>query len=159
MNKLDYKLSPKFTKEFVEQNIKVDWGDLAWALSNHWLDVSSIAELAEVLALKNEYLFTSLAIARINNDAPALETLVFQQAQKFTVPDELIRERWMLLAVRWLYQHRNTFDNPWLVIEELWAAFGYPSSLNCLIRWMPIPSDRKAGEETMLEKWHTLATS
>jgi hypothetical protein len=156
---LDYKPTPKLTKEFIEKKIKVNWRDLAWALSNHWLDVGVIADLAEGIAVKDENLRSSLAIAGINGDAKTLKVLINQQLQNYTAPDETVRERWMLLAVAWLYQNRHAFDDPWLALEELWEAFDHPAALNGLIRWMPAAPGMKIGEEAMLKRWHVLATS
>jgi hypothetical protein len=79
--------------------------------------------------------------------------------QKFVVSDDLVRERWMLIALAWLYQHRDIFDNPWAAVEELWEAFDHPSSINCLVRWMPVPPSGEVGEEAMLKRWQTLADS
>ncbi|HEY1849947.1 MAG TPA: DUF2247 family protein [Candidatus Binataceae bacterium] len=156
---MDYRPFPKLTKEFVAQQIKVDWDDLAWALSHHWLNVKVISELADGIAAKDEELRTSFAMAGMDGDEIAMRASIDHQVQKFVVSDDLVRERWMLIALAWLYQHRDIFDNPWAAVEELWEAFDHPSSINCLISWMPVPPGGEAGEEAMLKRWQTLADS
>ena len=156
---MDYRPFPKLTKEFVEQQIRVDWDDLAWAQSNHWLDLKTISELADRIAAKDNELRTSFAIAGMDGDEIAVRSLIDSQAHKSVISNALVRERWMLIALAWLYQHRDTFDDPWTAIEELWVAFEHPSLLNSLIKWMPVSPGGEIGEEAMFRRWETIASS
>ncbi len=152
---IDYRPFPKLTKEFVAQRMRVGWKDLAWAASNHWLDTKALGELADGLVKEPaDDLRAELAIAAGDGDAAALKALIDQQARGEMITDERVRDRWMRIAVAWLYQHREVFDDPWAVIEEIWEAFDHAPALNGLIRWMPAPADgKKPGMESMLERW------
>ena len=44
------------------------------------------------------------------------------QAEAVGTADEVVRERWIHLAVAWLYDHRGEFEDPWTVIEAIWEA-------------------------------------
>jgi hypothetical protein len=155
---VDYQPFPKLTKEFVSERIQVGWKDLAWAASNHWLDAKAVAGLAdEITTGVSDDERVQLGIAAAEGDHGALVTLLGQLAKREAIGDEMIRERWMRIGVAWVYQHRQLFNDPWAVIEEIWEAFGHPVELNGLIRWMPLSPGCKPGEQEMLNRWRELA--
>jgi hypothetical protein len=127
---------------------------LAWAASNHWLDANVLGELADtIVGETNDELRVELAIAASEGDNDTLKDIIDQQIRGEMVSDAFVRERWMRIAVAWVYEHRKLFDDPWAVIEEIWQAFGYPPALNGLIKWMPAPEGSKLGMIAMLERW------
>jgi hypothetical protein len=154
-SQVEYQPYPKLTKTFVADRLQVQWKDLVWAATNHWLDARALADLADELAGENEDV--RLAIANADSDELALAAVFDREATKDETSEEGVRERWMRLAVAWLYEHRELFDDPWAVIEEIWEAFGHAESLNGLIRWMPAPPGEPPGEEGMAERWRRYA--
>ncbi len=150
-SRVEYRPFPKLTKAFVAQKLRVGWKDLAWAATNHWLDSKSLGELADGLAGDDENVRVAVAGASLDDDG--LKAVFHREARGDETPEQTVRERWMRLAVKWLYEHRETFDDPWAVIEKIWEAFGHAASLNGLIRWMPTPPGEEPGEEGMLERW------
>jgi hypothetical protein len=158
-SRVEYQPFPKLTKAFVAERLRVSWKDLAWAATNHWLDVKSLTELADDLAEGDEDLRVAIATADVDSDEAALRTILDREATGDETPDATVREQWMRLAVAWLYQHRESFDDPWAVLEEIWEAFDHAESLNGLIRWMPTPSGEKPGEDGMMERWRTYSES
>ena len=154
-SRVEYQPFPKLTKTFVVEKLRVGWKDLAWTAANHWLDSKSLVELTDGLAEGDEELRVAIAIAALDQNETALNAIIDRQAVSDETPDVTVRERWMRLAVAWLYEHRELFDDPWAVIEEIWEAFGHAELLNGLIRWMPTPMGGQPGEEGMLERWRT----
>ena len=118
--------------------------------------MKSIAELADALASDDDELRVSIASAEAEGDDSALGSLLEAQARKHPASNETTRERWLALAVKWLYEHRETLDDPWNALEELWVAFDHPPVLNGLIRWMPLPPGTELGEDAMLRRWQNL---
>jgi hypothetical protein len=157
MRRVEYQPFPKLTKTFVDEGLRVNWKDLVWAATNHWLDAKSLAALADGLAGDDHDV--RLAVASADNDEAALKAVFDREATSDETSEETVRDRWMRLAVGWLYQHRELFDDPCAVIEEIWEAFGHPESLNGLIRWMPTPPGEQPGEKAMLDRWQTYAKS
>jgi hypothetical protein len=154
---VEYQPTPKLTKSFVTDRLRVGWKDLAWAADNHWLGAQSLAELADELASDDDDARVALATVAPDNDEAALKAVLDRQAARDESSEEVVRERWMRLAVAWLYEHRQLFDDPWAVLEQIWEAFGHPASLNGLIRWMPAAPGERLGEEGMLERWRAYA--
>lgn len=146
------------TEAFVAARLRVNWKDLVWAASNHWLDARSLADLADKLAGDDDDVRVAIADA-LHDDEAALEAVFDHQAPRDATSAETVRERWMHLAVAWLYQHRELFDDPWVILEEIWEAFGHAESLNGLIRWMPVPRGEQPGQEAMQDRWRAYAES
>ncbi|MGD0042458.1 MAG: DUF2247 family protein [Isosphaeraceae bacterium] len=156
-SRVEYQPFPKLTKTFVVEKVRVGWKDLAWAAANHWLDTKSLVELTDGLAEGDEQLRVAIAIAALDQNETVLHAIIDRQAVSDETPDATVRERWMRLAVAWLYEHRESVDDPWAVLEGIWEAFGHAESLNGLIRWMPTPLGGEPGEEGMVERWRTYA--
>lgn len=154
---VSYQPFPKLTGAFVAGRLKPGWKDLLWTATNHWLDAKTIAKFADELA--SDDVRVEVATAAIDGAEAALRSVLEREAATDETPDASVRERWMRVAVAWLYENRETYTDPWAVIEEVWEAFGHPESLNGLIRWMPPPPGGKPGEAGMLERWRDLAAS
>ena len=51
-----------------------------------------------------------------------------------------LREKWLLIFLRWLYDNRDQFSDPLQEVEEVYAEFGYPEAITGFVRFLP-PSD------------------
>jgi hypothetical protein len=58
----------------------------------------------------------------------------------------------MDVAVAWLHEHRELFDDPLSNLEEMWEAFDHAEELNHLIRWMPAQPGAHTGEPAIMRK-------
>lgn len=70
-------------------------------------------------------------------------------------PMELRERLWLFLALDWLADHRGDFDDPYEVIEKLYADFGYPTEIAGLVRWMPVAEGEPTGLAAIDERWQT----
>jgi hypothetical protein len=60
---------------------------------------------------------------------------------------------WLFLALAWLHEHRSDFADPFQVIESLYAHFGYPETIEDLVRFMPAPAGTAVGPEALEGRW------
>jgi hypothetical protein len=150
---ISYQPFPKLSRTFVEENLRVDWNDLAWAATNHWLDAKSLADLADGLARDNDALRVAIHERDLADDEAGLRSILVRQAKREGHLEAAAREHWLHVAVVWVYEHRSLFDDPWAILEEIWEAFGHPKSINGLVRWMPVPIGESAGGAAMMERW------
>jgi len=158
VRRVEYEPFPKLNEAFVTEQMRVNWGDLFWAATNKWLTAKSLAGLADELAGADDELRVAISTA-LDHDEAALQRIFEREAIIDAATETILRERWMRLAVAWLYQHRESLDDPWAVLEQIWEAFGHPESLNGLIRWMPAPPGEEPGESGMLERWRAYIAS
>lgn len=68
-------------------------------------------------------------------------------------PKELRERLWLFLALDWLADHGEDFDDPYEIIEMLYADFDYPAEIAGLVRWMPLPEGEPTGLAATDERW------
>lgn len=69
--------------------------------------------------------------------------------------DELT-EKWLYLLLKWLYSTRESFDDPWSMIEMIYADLNYPEAIKGLIRYMPAQDciqNNFSPVENMTHRW------
>jgi hypothetical protein len=74
-------------------------------------------------------------------------------------PTESRERLWLFLALDWLRDHRGDYDDPYEVIDMLYADFHYPSDIASLVRWMPVPEGEPTGATAIDERWRTYLDS
>ena len=105
-----YRPTPSLATTFVESRLKLRWSDLAFAMSNDWLDKASLVRLARKLAGDDRGVIQELACA-LDDDGGRLHSVLDRKAALEGVEAET-SERWMHLAVSWLYQQRDDLADP-----------------------------------------------
>ncbi len=48
-----------------------------------------------------------------------------------------VNEKLLFLVLSWLFETKDTYDDPLSVVEEIYADFDYPDSISGFIRYMP----------------------
>jgi hypothetical protein len=66
---------------------------------------------------------------------------------------ECSRDKWLFLLLAWLYEHRDTVEEPLAVVEELYADFDYPEEIASFIRYMSPQDPSRVGEPYLLDTW------
>lgn len=61
--------------------------------------------------------------------------------------------KWTYLELEAAYEIRDTLQDPFGVVEDIWANFGYPESVSRFIRYVPAPSGEPSGRIGMLDRW------
>jgi len=67
-----------------------------------------------------------------------------------------IEEKWLYLILLWLYENRETIDNPLEKVEIVYADFNYPIKISSFVRYMPSERNHQSIETGALflyEQW------
>jgi hypothetical protein len=51
------------------------------------------------------------------------------------------------------YQRRHDLADPLGVVEQIYADFDYPESVDRFVRYMPLQAGDEPGEPALLERW------
>jgi hypothetical protein len=128
--------------------------EIACGVEQGWLSPSDAVAIA-VEKLDRGCLLTPpeerLALLLVD-DLDEVPALVSELGVGFE-PMELRERLWLFLALDWLADHREDFDDPYEVIEMLYADFGYPAEISGLVRWMPVAEGEPTGIGAIDEKW------
>jgi hypothetical protein len=60
---------------------------------------------------------------------------------------------WLFLALAWVHAHAADFADPYETVEMLYTDFGYPSSIEGMVRFMPPPPGQPTGMGALEERW------
>jgi hypothetical protein len=141
---------------FVLTRVLPTGAELAYGFRHGWLrrpDVVRIAlakyEAGICLSAPEEELALLLS-----DDFDQVDDLV----SRLDAQDEPVEQRarlWLFLALSWLHEHRDSFEDPFEVIEMLYADFGYPEEIRGLVRYMPPVPDQIAGLNAISDRWLT----
>lgn len=68
-----------------------------------------------------------------------------------------IKNKWLYLILKWLYEKRNEIDNVLQIIEEIYELFDYPDSIISFVRYMPSDAgdlgSPKLNRERLFKNW------
>jgi hypothetical protein len=48
-----------------------------------------------------------------------------------------IKTKWLFLALAWLFEHRDEYDDPLEMVEAIYAQFDYPHEIEQFVRYIP----------------------
>jgi hypothetical protein len=129
--------------------------ELAYGVHNGWL---SRDDLVTIALAKLERGVDSTGpeeqlLVLSPNDHYTFEELLDVMATSYE-PVERRARVWLFLALSWLLENLDDFDDPLGVIELLYADFEYPEEIQGLVRFMPPPPGQPTGLTALDNNWH-----
>lgn len=151
--------------EFVLARVMPSPSELLYGHRHGWIDDEGIIKIVEAGITKGVALPDSLEeVGLLLRDQHYLVPELIERAARGGSSGEssssgvMPSRVWLYLALAWLYVKRDEFDNPFEVIEMLYADFGHPHEIDGLIRFMPWP-DGEAGGVNIEERWVNYLTA
>ena len=144
--------------EFIRGRTRLSWRDVHFGLSNELLDPVACVDLAVEQVAKLEHPSAALLdLAGAGSDAPTLRLVEGLADVEPMGNEKEIRDKWLYLALSWIYEHRDDYPDPLQRVEEVYADFGYPEEVAKFVRYMPMdgpdPGSREAAEQRLFERW------
>jgi len=140
---------------------KVDfsWKEILFALNHELLSSYSAVEHAmEELKCADNYPDLLVELASLGENEPVRELVEgLAYLEKDTVLN--IEAKWLYVLLSWVYENRSNYDDALQIIEQVYADFGYPKSIESFVRYMPSdePSLGSVEKDTerLYEKWNS----
>jgi hypothetical protein len=144
--------------QFIRERVRMSWREIRFGLVNELLDPEAPIELAvdqvRELAEPPEALLELAGAGRGEPTLRLVEQLADGEPQR---PENEIRDKWLYLALGWIYEHREENPDPLQRVEEVYADFGYPEQIAKFVRYMPMDGpdlgSREANERRLFERW------
>lgn len=130
---------------FLKYNIRKEmkknvytWQEILFALKNKIVTVEDVIEYAIYIINEDTMGFDIvLEITCLQTDEdiyPYLEQLIMlEDSQDITD----IKDKWLYLILKWLYENRNDIENVLGIVEEIYEIFDYPEDIVSFVRYMP----------------------
>lgn len=128
--------------EFIEKNAHLSWCDVKWGYENNLITSDVPIKKAENIVLTGSYTNPELELSFVipgesDHVASFLEELCSESEQE---DDPTIKQKWLFILLSWLWNNRNSFEDPLAEVEIIYADFDYPPEIEGFIKYMP-PSD------------------
>ena len=140
--------------EFASKRVTLTWAEILTAIKRKMVARQFAIEWAMAeLAVKDQYPTALLELASLskNDDIyPFIEQLAEQQ--------QLINnDKLLFLVLSWLYETKDSYDDPLAVVETIYADFNYPSSICEFVRYMPCDEAdlgcADKNHQRLIDKW------
>jgi hypothetical protein len=148
--------------KFLLANPRLSWEDIRYGLEKRHIDEGDVIGLAMDYVSRSDNgspLEIELAGLFQNEQLRVAELLTELAADQET--QESAKDTWLYLLLAWLYEQRESFDDPLAMIEQIYSDYDYPEEMACFVRYMPPsdgyrPQDHTAAEnhERLLRLWH-----
>ena len=124
-------------KEEMRKNI-YSWQEISFGLMHKIITVDDVIAYATYIINENTMGFDIvLKITCLRSDEdiyPYLQELIeLEECQDIGG----IKERWLYLILKWLYEKRNDNESAIKIVEDIYELFGYPDSITSFVRYMP----------------------
>jgi hypothetical protein len=137
--------------------------ELLWGYDHGWISWDCLTEFAtRQLVSKNSNSMAEVELAGLLPiEAYRARDLAEELADNEPpMSEEAVREKWLYLILRWIFENRQRTVEPFAIVEALYADFGYPHEIARFVRYMP-PEDqydpwehsKAENEEHMLKQW------
>lgn len=139
---------------FVTAYLLPTGAELAYGYRMGWITATDVVSIA--LAKET----TGAPMTEAEHDLALLLSDEFDRVEDLVAileiddePAELRARVWLYLALAWLHEHRADFEDPFGVIELLYADFDYPDEMKGLVRYMPVEPGEPTGMGAMEARW------
>ena len=126
---------------YVAEAIDINWADVLFAIDNGYFDLQVAIEHAVAEVTKNESwpqeIEDLLGLAPYESYAirPLVEKLVGSAPEH---AGGTAKDRIMFVLLRWLFEHKQDYEDPPMLVEIVYADFGYPEEIKFFVRYTPI---------------------
>lgn len=148
---------------YASSKANFSWHEILFALNHGLLSSYSAVEHAmEELRSVDDYSDALVELASLNEGEPVREYVEsLASLEKDTTTDT--ESKWLYVLLSWVYENRSDYDDALQIIEQIYADFDYPQSIESFVRYMP--SDEPSlgsvekDSERLYEKWNSYLIS
>lgn len=150
--------------EFVRRYCALTWREVGLGVREQWLRCGDAVDLAVERVMRGDDVgaeAAALACLLKEDVDEVCEALARLVQDKPGNTEAEARMSWLRVLLAWLYEHQASFPEPLAIIEELYAAFGYPQEIRHLIRYNAPPDSEPLsalGEPALLRQWAKYVT-
>lgn len=133
---------------FVTARARLTPGELRYGHVNHWISSADAVESAVNCVVPADSKMDSIEEISLllSDELDRLPDLMDQLVDR----DDHV---WMYLALSWMHENQEDFDDPFKTVDLLFADFGYSQDVGEFVTFMPPPSGAAPGYPGLRERW------
>lgn len=150
-------LNIKITVERAVELTDLNWNDIIFGMQYDYFDIKSAVDFALLLiknGAKDKYVYE---ISFLNPSSVRKEEFIEQYQRLFSkinhnYTTQESKDKILFLLLAFLFEQRNSFENPFHIIEIIYDDFGFPQSISCLIPYMQ-PDGESDSMDRLYDNW------
>jgi len=117
----------------------LSWKDIEYGYAHQLMGWRTITDIAVNKVEQGSANPLELELAGVGKDTDwKISDLVHRLANGEPPQGESeVAEKWLFVALKWLYENRSDFQNPLREVEEIYAEFDYPSAVSQFVGFLP----------------------
>jgi hypothetical protein len=129
--------------------------ELLYGVEHGWLAAADCLAIARNrVELLGEAASLEVDLASIGKAEEDEVWPIVERLRRAGVPESLHDARfWMFLILAWTYENRDQVDDPFRIIEMLYADFGYPDEIESFVPYMPARPGEDASVGGLESRW------
>ncbi|MFS0837398.1 DUF2247 family protein [Paenibacillus sp. 1P03SA] len=147
-----------FSYDYVSKLIRIDWQDLIFAIEQGFMAEESLIDYAiHLLNSAQEPAQIVIDIACLNRGDltyPYIERLKNERPNKNKKEQY---DKFLYVLLNWVYEHKESYSDPFEIVEGIYGDFDYPERITGFIRYMPttepVGPSLPLNRERMYKKW------
>ncbi len=147
----------KIPIRFLSARTPLTWSDVEFGLEKQLVDPTVAIDLAAMRLLKNEDSEQLLELASAEASAPIASLVKELATAEVAVDENELLSKWAFLVLAWIYETMDHDGDTLLLVEKVYADFGYPEELASIVRYMPMDGpdlgSREQNEQRLYENW------
>ncbi|MCZ4281967.1 DUF2247 family protein [Kiloniella laminariae] len=155
----------KLSYRYVSKKCKLTWQEIIFAIQcNIFTPYSAVEHGVSLLLADEEYSGSLCELASLSEEESLLNngSMVYPLVDDLIASEEkqrldFIRSKWLYLTLLWVYENKDRYNDPLEIVDEVYADFDYPRSIEAFVTYMySDESDIENKERTtnhLYEKW------
>jgi hypothetical protein len=149
---ISFEVGPEFLGR---EDIPLSVDDLKFGFDRGWLGASTVIDWAvhEVEGGDADPVLFEVA-SLLRDDVDELSDVL----ARLDSPDHIYDPResarkWLYLQMKAAYDRRQDLEDPLGVVEEIYADFEYPPTVEGFVRYMPLGPRDEPGDAALVDRW------
>jgi hypothetical protein len=143
---------------FVLHKLQPTWADLRFGLERALINEADVVQAAiEWVSQSPDASDSEIELAGLyRNELNRVPELLRELTASSEAIRATIEKKWLFLLLAWLYDQKESIDDPLGKVEEVYADFGYPKEIAGFVRYMPAQDGYRPQDHTREENLNRL---
>jgi hypothetical protein len=139
--------------EYASEIIRLNWSDIFFAIKQRFMtpDAAIDHAIMEVSQVDNPPKAAVELACLLKGESvhPYIDELANEEGNS---NNDSVREKILFLALNWVYNHKELYEEPLEAVEIIYADFNYPEEIANFVRYMPSEQPPLASAELNRER-------
>ena len=153
-------LALEFNDAFLSsESIELTALDLAYGFSRGWITAKTVIECAcrEIkMGVVDEQLLAPCCL--LSDESDRVSEVLEKVRPASSAALEMSARKWLFLHLSAAYNLAPSLDDPFVLVDQIYSDFDYPSSMRRFVQYMPLQVGDSPGHEAIIQRWRAYLT-